>query len=96
MESISIDPEDKEFKETIKNERKKLETSVAPAMLCKIMKNCGNGGPDKNKTKLACILEANESTRMRMGNSEPPNQEKVRIHCSTTILFTNLFLCLKL
>ena len=39
------------------------------------MKNCGSGGSDKNKTKLACILEANESTRMRMGNSEPPNHE---------------------
>ena len=34
-----IDLEDTEFKETIKNERKKLETSVAPAMPCKIMKN---------------------------------------------------------
>ena len=33
-----IDPEDKEFKETIKNARKKLETSIAPAMPCKIMK----------------------------------------------------------
>ena len=32
------DPEDKEFKETIKNARKKSETSVAPAMPCKIMK----------------------------------------------------------
>ena len=39
------------------------------------MKNCGSGGSDKNKTKLACILEANESTRMRMGNSEPHNHE---------------------
>ena len=29
----------KEFKETIKNARKKLETSVAPAMPCKIMKS---------------------------------------------------------
>ena len=29
-----IDPEDKEYKETIKNARKKLETSVAPAMPC--------------------------------------------------------------
>ena len=29
-----IDPEDKEFKETIKNARKKLETSVALAMSC--------------------------------------------------------------
>ena len=36
-----IDPEDKEFKETIKNARKKLETSMAPAMPCKIMKNRG-------------------------------------------------------
>ena len=70
-----IDPEDKEYKETIKNARKKLEASVAPAMPCKIMKNCGSGGSDKNKTKLVCILEANESTRMRMGNSEPHNHE---------------------
>ena len=30
-----IDTEDTEFKETIKNARKKLETSVAPAMPCK-------------------------------------------------------------
>ena len=68
-------PEDKEFKETIKNARKKLETSVAPAMPYKIMKNCGSGGSDKNKTKLACILEANESTSKRMGNSVPSNHE---------------------
>ena len=70
-----IDPEDKEFKETIRNARKKLETSVAPAMPCKILKNCGSGGSDQNKTKLACILEVNESTRMSMGNSEPSNHE---------------------
>ena len=44
-----IDPEDKEFKETIKNARKKLETPIAPAMPCKIMKkNCGSGGSNKN------------------------------------------------
>ena len=34
-----IEPEDKEFKETMKNARKKLETPMAPAMPCKIMKN---------------------------------------------------------
>ena len=39
------------------------------------MKNCGSAGSDKNKTKLACILEANESTRMHMGNSERHNHE---------------------
>ena len=33
-----IDPEDTEFKETIKNARKRLETTTAPAMPCKIMK----------------------------------------------------------
>ena len=43
-----IDPEDKEFKETIKN---------------------------KNKTKLACILEASESTRLRVEDSLPNDHE---------------------
>ena len=70
-----IDREDTEFKETIKNARKKLETSVAPAMPCKIMKICGSGASNKIKTKLACILEADESTRMRMGNSIPHHHE---------------------
>ena len=65
-----IDPEEKEIKETIKNACKKLETSVAPAMPRKIMKkNCGSGGSNKIKTSLACILEADESTRLRRRNS---------------------------
>ena len=70
-----IDPEDKENKETIKNARKKLETSVALAVPCKIMKNCGSGASNKIQTKVACILEANESTRLRMGNSQLHNHE---------------------
>ena len=74
-----IDPEDKEFKETIKNVRKKLETPVAPAMPCKISnnkKNCGNGEKsNKVKSKLACILEASESTRLRMEESLPNHHE---------------------
>ena len=53
-----VDPEEKEFKETSKNARKKLETSVALAMPCKIMKNCGSGASNKIKTRLACSLEA--------------------------------------
>ena len=67
-----IDREDKEFKETVKNARKKLETPMAPAMPCKIIKsnkNCGSGASNKIRTKLACILEASESTRLRMGES---------------------------
>ena len=70
-----IDTEDTEFKETIKIARKKLETSVAPAMPFKILKNCGSGALNKTKTKLACILEADESTRLRMGNSIPHHHE---------------------
>ena len=74
-----IDPEDKEFKETIKNARKKLETSMAPAVPCKIVKNYKNwvtrGKSNKIKSKLACILEASESTRLRMGESLPTHHE---------------------
>ena len=73
-----IDPEDKEFKETIKNARKKLETPVAPALPCNFIKNnknCGSGASNKIKTKLACILEATESTRLRMGESLPTHHE---------------------
>ena len=99
--SISLTLEDKEFKETIKNARKKLETSVAPAIPCKIMKkNCVSGASNKVKTKLACILEAGESTRLRMGESLPNHHEdhiagKGTIHCSIAIWYTNLFLCPK-
>ena len=72
-----VDPEDKEFKETNKNARKKLETSVAPAMPCKNyeeelwewwIQQC-------KKTKLECFLEADESTRLRKGNSVPNYHE---------------------
>ena len=64
--------------ETIKNASKKLETPIAPATPCKIIKsnkNCGSGASNKIKTKLACILEAGESTRLRMVESLPNNHE---------------------
>ena len=48
---------------------------MALALPCKIMKNCGSGASNKIKTKLACVLEADESTRMRMGNSIPHHHE---------------------
>ena len=98
-----IDPEDKGFKETIRNARKKLDTPMAPAMPCKISKNnkkCGNGEPNKVKPKFACILEASESTKLRMGESLPTHHEdhiagKGTIHCNITIWYTNLFQSLK-
>ena len=74
-----IDPEDKEFKETIRSARKKLETPMAPAMPCKTCKK-SKSGETRNKTcdfksKFACILEASESTRLRMEKSLPNYHE---------------------
>ena len=51
LQGIYFSPEDKEFKETIKNARKKSETPVAPAIPCKILKsnkNCGSGASNEN------------------------------------------------
>ena len=94
--------EDKEYKETIKNARKKLETSVAPAMPCKIMKkNCGSGASNKVRQnlrvfwKLMNLRECVWEIRCRI-IIKTILQVKERIHYSTTIWFTNLFLCLKL
>ena len=75
-ESISLTQKTRNSKRPIKNARKKLETPVAPAMPCKIMKkNCVSGASNKIKTKLASILEADESTRLRMGESLPKRHE---------------------
>ena len=99
------DLEDKEFTETIKNARKKLETPMALAMLCKTCKISQHGvtlgKSNEIESKLACILEGDESTTMRMGNSIPQNHQdhfagKETIHYSTTIWFTSLFLCIKI
>ena len=96
-----IDPEDKEFKETIKNARKKLETSVALAMPCKIMKKIvGVMDPTKLKQnlrvfwKLMNLRDCVWEIRYRI-IIKTILREKETIHYSTTIWFTNLFLCLK-
>ena len=52
-ESISSTPSSRNSKKPSRT-RKKLETSVAPAMPCKIMKNCGSGGSNKIKNK-TCV-----------------------------------------
>ena len=70
---------DPRLKETIEDARKKLETPMAPAMPCQRSKKC-NHGETRGKTneiisKLACILEASESTRLRMEESLPNYHE---------------------
>ena len=94
-----IDPVHKEFKETIKNARKKHQWLLLCP--CKIMKkNCGSGASNKIRTKLACILEASESTRLRMGESPPKYHEyhiarKGDNSLQHYNLYTNIYLCLK-
>ena len=47
-----------------------------PGKISKNNKNCENGEKsNKVKSKLACILEASESTRLRMGESLPTHHE---------------------
>ena len=74
-----IEAQDKKFNETIKNARKKLETPMAPAMHCKTSKNnqhvVTSSKSNNIKTKFACILGANESTRLRMWESLPNYHE---------------------
>ena len=74
-----IDLEDKEFKETMKNARKRLETPMAPAMPCKTSKKSKHGETqgktNEIKSKLACFLEASESTRLCKEESLPNHHE---------------------
>ena len=93
--SYFIDPEDKECKETIKNARKKLETSVTPAMPCKTSKTCMHGETrgktDEIKSKFACILEASESTRLRMEESLPNcHEDHIAGKCYNSLQHDNL------
>ena len=58
-----IDPEDKEFKGTIKNARKKLEMPMAPAMPCKTSKNSQHGATrgKANEIKLkTCVYSGSQ------------------------------------
>ena len=76
-EFISLTLRDKEFKETIKNACKKLETPMAPAMPCKTSKKSKQeetrGKTNEFKSKFACILEASESQECVWENFSLPN-----------------------
>ena len=73
-----IDPDDEEFKRVVKNVRRKLEIPMPAAMpyrlqLHKHRETCGTVG--QYKTKNACIVEADESMRIRMEGSQSKNHE---------------------
>ena len=67
---------------------------MAPAVPCKTCKKSKKGQTrgktNEVKSKLACILEASESTRFRMGESLPNHlsQEEGTIHYNITIWYT--------
>ena len=77
---------------------------MAPAMRCKTCKKSKTGEirckTDDFKSKFACILEASESTRMRMEESLPKYHEdhiagKGDNSLQYYIWYTKIFLCLK-
>ena len=73
-----LEPDDEEFKRTMKNARRKLEIPMPAAMPCRLQPNehretCRTVG--QHKTKYACIVEAGESVRIRMEGSQSKNHE---------------------
>ena len=64
-----IDPDDEEFKRTMKNTRRKLEIPIPVTMPCKTPTNCRGKtcrSIGRRKTKYACIVKADVSFRIRL------------------------------
>ena len=84
-----INPEDGEYKETIKNARNSWTFQWRPRCLAKKEQRSTSGlqeteakscEPNKiPKTKHACIVEAHESTRQRLESSPPKDHEDHRV-----------------
>ena len=73
-----IDPDDGEFQDIMKNARRKADVPMPATMPCKIQreKYRETSRVEKDcKTKYACIVEADESTRKRMEGSLHKNHE---------------------
>ena len=69
-ESVSLALRTWRSRKSLKKTRSKLETPMAPAMPCKTCKKSKHGQTrsktNEFKSKFACILEASESTRLRV------------------------------
>ena len=76
-----IEPNDEEFKLTMKAARRKLEVPMPAAMPCKIpTKSSGETHHNigKRKTQYACVVDADESTRPRLeGAGRKPHQDHI-------------------
>ena len=76
-----IEPNDEEFKLTMKAARRKWEVPMPAAMPCKRPIK-SSGEPHRNigkrKTKYACVVDADESTRPRLeGAGHKPHQDHI-------------------
>ena len=77
-----IEPNDEEFKHTMKAVRRKLEVPMSAAMPCKTPVNCHGeacSSIEKRKTKYACcVVDADESTRARLeGAGHKPHEDHI-------------------
>ena len=77
-----IDPDDEEFKEIVKNAKRKLEIRMAPAMPCKrppsitkVVAKPEFGSENTANTVYGCTVESHESTRQRAESSQFKNHE---------------------
>ena len=61
-----IDPKDEEFKDIMKNARRKVEIPMPAAMPCKTPMNSSGEFHRGIGTKYGCIVEADESTTIRV------------------------------
>ena len=96
-----IDPEDEEYKETIKNARNELEVPNGSCYALQdgdekacleVTGNCGENTDRHQKTKYACIVEAHESTRKRLESTLPRNHEDhIAVKGFNSLTHYNLF-----
>ena len=61
-----IEPDDEEFKHTMENARRKLEIPMPAAMPCKLPRGHLPQYWEKNETKHACIVDSDETMRIRL------------------------------
>ena len=77
-----IDPDDEEYKETLKHARRRLERPMAPAMPCKrqlsltkVVAKPEIASEKNSKTVYGCIVESHESTGQRAESGQSQKNE---------------------
>ena len=93
-EIFFIEPNDEEFKLTMKAARRRLEVPMPAAIPCKIpIKRSGETHRSiwKRKTKYACVVDADESTRPRKeGAGHKPHQDHITAEGTNSVTHYSL------